>query len=236
MNSFQKIFLSTTALVQLLACTAQQNKSHIGSYKLVDRINFANDSLLKQLDSFNLDFQFRGNCYAYSSDKYQRPSNGEAHSSNLAQKVTNEFHQDSVFLFINEDELINYGNNVLGCLLYFVNTSDSTIELTAQDSRLDIIAQAQNKEGDWEAISYLPNSWCGNSYHTIVLGENEYWSFNIPIFKGKFKTKMRYVLLMNDIEGAIISNEIDVRINLNQFDKENKQGHNPENIMDPYEE
>lgn len=188
---------------------------------------------INKLDSVEIDFQFRGSCYAFSSPVNAKPSNGEAHSSNIAQKVDEAFSHKGLYLSINEKELLRIGSSYLGCKLYFVNTSDSIVTLDAQDSRLDITAEALNEKNEWIPISYLPSSWCGNSYHKITLDKNEYWGFDIPIFKGKIRTKLRYTL-STEKGPKLISNEVVAYLNTGQFDKKKKQGHSPSGIMDPY--
>ena len=46
---------------------------------------------------------------------------------------------------------------------------------------------------------------------------------------------LRYVLTRKD-EHQLVSNEIDVRINPDQFDTELKQGHTPTGLMDSYDD
>lgn len=190
---------------------------------------------IKGLDSVNIDFQFRGDCYAYSSAKNAEESNGEAHSDNLPKKVNKSFLRQGFYLIINKDESVKIDSAILGCKLYLVNTTDSLIKLNASDSRLFIVAEALNDKNEWTPISYLPSSGCGNSYHTVVLDKDEYWSFVIPVFKGSIKTKLRYTLTI-DKNNKISSNEIVAYLNKGQFDKDNKQGHSSNNIMDPYSE
>ncbi len=189
---------------------------------------------MKSLDSLNIHFQLRGDCYAYSSDKNAQPSNGEAHSPNLPKKVDDSFpKKKGLYLVINQDELVQYDEAILGCKLYLVNTTDTIAKLHASDSRLYIVAEALNEKNEWAPITYLPSSGCGNSSHTVILDKQEYWEFLIPVFKGNFKTKLRYTLTLNK-EKRLSSNEIPVFINKEQLDPENKQGHTPTNIMDPY--
>jgi hypothetical protein len=189
----------------------------------------------KSLDSLEIDFQFRGSCYAYSSPANAIASNGEAHSDNLPKKAGEGFNGSDLYLAINEKELCKHRDKYLGHKLYLVNKSGAKVEFRAQDSRLSIYAEAQDSSGAWKPISYLPSSWCGNSYHKIVLDKDEYWEFDVPVFKGSFLTKMRYVLDMGE-KGKIISNDIAVRLNKGQLDPARKQGHMPEGIMDPYDE
>jgi hypothetical protein len=189
----------------------------------------------KELDSVDIDFQFRGNCYAYSSIKNAIASNGEAHSDNLPKKVDKSFPRNKVYLVINQNELSKIDSASLGCKLYLINTTYSSITLEASDSRLYIVAEALNYKNEWIPISYLPSSGCGNSYHKVILDKDEYWSFDVPIFKGLIKTKLRYTLTI-DKNTEISSNEVIAYVNKGQFDKTRKEGYRSDNIMDLYTE
>lgn len=188
---------------------------------------------LDKLDSVDVDFQLRGHCYAFSSASHAKPSNGEAHSGNVAQPIDESFMAQGLYLAINEKELVKIDNRYLGHKLYLVNADDTATSFNAQDSRLNIIAEVLNEKGFWVPITYLPSSWCGNSYHTVVLGSGEYWSFDVPVFNGKVKTKLRYSLSDGDKQ-KIISNEIVADINSGQLNPKSKQGHTVSGIMDPY--
>jgi hypothetical protein len=188
---------------------------------------------IKGLDSVQIDFQFRGQCYAYSSDLNKEPDNGEYHSNNLPQKISPSFPRNGLYLTINQHEYTRLDSIFLGCKLYLVNTTDSLVTLKASDSRLYIVAEALNHKNKWTPISYLQSSFCGNSRHTVKLDKDEYWNFGIPIFKGEIKTKLRYVLLL-DKNKKIISNEIVAYLNSGQFDEERKQGQVNKNLMNPY--
>ena len=144
----------------------------------------------KGIDSVNIDFQFRGDCYAFSSAKNAEESNGEAHSDNLPNKVDKSFPRQGFYLVINQNEFSKIDSAILGCKLYLVNTTDSLIKLDASDSRLYIVAEALNDKKEWAPISYLPSSGCGNSYHTVVLDKDEYWRFDIPVFKGAIRADL----------------------------------------------
>lgn len=171
---------------------------------------------LKKLDTKD---QLGGFCYAYSSSEYAIPSNGEAHSSNLAKAVPANFPSSGFYLMIDEGETITYSNLYLAHKLYLVNATNEKIELGAQDSRLSIIAEALDKDNQWISITHLESSWCGNSYHKITLGSGEYWEFAVPMLTGKYKTKLRYTLSMKDGK-KIHSSPIDTAINLAQFTPE----------------
>ncbi|MEQ1732273.1 MAG: hypothetical protein ABL940_01285 [Bacteroidia bacterium] len=228
----------TTLLISIvfLSCIEKkQNKPKVFVNELIGQTTSLTQSEIKKLDSLDIDFQFRGDCYAYSSEKNKIESNGEAHSDNLPKSIDLTCPRQGLYLVINLKELTNIDNSFLGCKLYLVNTSDSLIKLNASDSRLYIVAEALNDKNEWTAVSYLPSSDCGNSYHTVILDKDEYWTFDIPIFKGTTKTKLRYTLTI-DKDTKVISNEIIAYLNKGQFEKENKEGHRSNNIMDPYKE
>lgn len=192
------------------------------------------DDAIKKLDSLQIDFQLSGSCYAFNSETNAKKSNGEAHSSNIAQPNNNKFKSNLLGLYLSEQEYQKVGKNNLGHTLYFINTTENNMGFAAQDSRLSIVTEVKDKNGQWTSIIYLPSSWCGNSYHTVTLGSNEYWEFVQPIFTGDFKTKLRYNLRTKD--KIFISNEIDAFVDLGQLNKENKQGNKCRNLMNPYED
>lgn len=231
----KQLIITCLTLVSLCGCHGQTKTDNPST--IVTEIPGRTSSLtleeIEKLDSVNIDFLLRSNCHAYSSNKNAKPSNGEGHSDNLPGIVDQSFPQKGLYLAINQSEFSKIDEKFLGCKLYLVNTTDSLVTLSASDSRLYIVAEALNKKNKWTRITYLPSSGCGNSYHTVALDKDEYWSFNIPVFKGKFKTKMRYVLLMGN-ERKLISNEIAAYLNKGQFDEKKKQGHSNSGIMDPY--
>lgn len=155
----------------------------VGPVEIPDRLTKLTQQEINALDSLNIKFLFRGNCYAYSSDKNAIPHNGEAHSDNLPKEVDQDFPRNGFYLVINQNELVSIDDKLLGFKLYLVNTSDSLISLRASDSRLNIVAEAFYSE-QWMPISYLPSSGCGNSNHTVILDKEEFWEFNVPIFTG----------------------------------------------------
>lgn len=230
----KKIIKFTLIIVGLICFSQCQKKVNISkeiAYNGKPQIDL--DSL-KSLDSLDIDFQLRGNCYAFSSNKYAKKSNGEAHSENIAKPNNGKFDKGLFGLYLSENELQKVYEKYIGHTLYLINTTDKNIDLSAQDSRLDIKTEVKSKIGLWTEITYLPSSWCGNSYHTITLGSDEYWEFVQPIFKGSFKTTLRYKLEIDN--NTIVSNEIVTFINPEQLDKERKEGHHPNNLMDSYDE
>jgi hypothetical protein len=62
---------------------------------------------------------------------------------------------------------VAFAEEYRGMRLLLVNRTKVEAEFPASDSRLSIIQEAQDSEGNWKAIEYLPSSWCGNSYHRV---------------------------------------------------------------------
>ncbi len=173
----------------------------------------------------------RGQIYANTSIIDSTAAGGFRGSSNSPKSMKSKFSiEKDLFLKIDTTKTITIAEKYNGYNFYIGNKSDSIIELGASDSRLSVIAEVyyNNK---WKPIECLPSSWCGNSYHNVYLKPNEYWEFEIPKFSGKIETKIRYRLTIGN-EKYIYSNEIMASFNKGQL--KNKEGHNPNGIMDPY--
>lgn len=182
----------------------------------------------------NINFMLRGHIYAQSSAVENLGQGGFAVSDNLPKKINDSLSFQDSGLILKIDTMIatTIDEKYNGYRLFIANTSDTIVKLKASDSRLYAIAEVFYK-GEWKPIEYLPISWCGNSYHVVFLNMDEYWTFNIPKFTGKIKTKLRYKLMIGT-DKYIYSNEIPTSINKGQLKE--KQGHKPTEIMDPYSE
>ncbi len=120
--------------------------------------------------------------------------------------------------------------DVMGMTLLLVNPSDKLLAFPAQDSVLSILQEAKDDQGEWRAIEYPPQSFCGNSYHRVMLPANHYWSFRVPRYKGSLQTMLRFRFSgSNGV--SYLSNEFKGSVNPEQFAK--RQGHVPQGIMDP---
>ena len=187
------------------------------------------------LDSVNVFFKTRGYLYAYSKPEFKNNHTGSAESNNIAKNIKPylNFEKNKFYLKVNANDRSIFGNGYLGGKLYIINSTDTAMTFEAQDSRLYCNLQALNKKSIWEDIEYLPSSWCGNSYHKVILGKSEFWEFTIPIYQGDYQTKLRYKLIKNKKGTAFYSNTFEGRINSSQFIGE-KEGYTPQDIMDPY--
>lgn len=203
------------------------------------------ESKSEQLANLNIDFMNRGYFYAYSKPNKKAYSGGWAESSNTPKRITSKdnFPENKVSVVVRQEMKDTIYGDCNGIKVFVANQSIKEIDFNAQDSRLYMKVQAQNSKGEWKDIEYLPSSWCGNSYHTVTLGKNEFWSFLTPVYEGDFKTKLRIELKYIDPsdesgnrwdkkEITIYSNEYEASINPGQFWR--KQSYSPNGIMDPY--
>lgn len=196
----------------------------------------------KPVEPMQVTEMIRGYCYAGSRLKDKDAPGGLGPSENMPHKVTTEsaLAANSVYLLAQPDVLakpVAFSVDPDAVIhpdymrLVLVNTTGETIAFDASDSRLSIIQQAKDADGNWQPIEYLPQSWCGNSYHQVFLPAGEFWSFAAPRYEGEIKTTLRFVLLENG-EPVLISNEFEGSVNAAQFSE--PQPYNPKGIMDPY--
>ena len=198
-----------------------------------------NDTTTKTL---NIDYMNRAHCYASSVIQNEEYS-GWGRSNNLSRHVGGNEKIAGLYMNVNTSatEAINGYNQYA---LQVVNNSKDTVSFNAQDSRLYLVIEALDKKGEWRPIEYSPNSWCGNSYHTVALAPGYEWRFKVPVYEGEFKTKLRASLRYinpksktvrrTTDEKIVYSNEFDGSINLAQFWR--KPVYQPGGLMDPYNE
>ena len=182
----------------------------------------------------NISFMLRGYFYAGSAIKDTVAPGGFAHSDNLPKSIINEISQwenlPELALFIDTTATTKFADGYEGNKAFLINKTGKIMSFPGSDSLLSIIAEVFHS-GSWMPVEYLPSSWCGNSYHTMYLEANKYWEFDVPRYSGKLKTRLRYKLTA-DNKKIFYSNEITTSVNRKQFTE--KQGHNPQGIMDPY--
>lgn len=190
---------------------------------------------LKPKKPLNIDFMHRGYFYASSSIRKRR----YGWLGHTPQKISdNIFAQNTLSVVIDTAQVDTFKNDFIGYKVFVSNTTKDTIRFKAQDSRLYMKLQAQNKKGEWQDIEYLSPSFCGNSYHNVQLEPNAFWSFTMPKYEGVFKTKIRvelsYVDIANPRESKIIySNSINGSINMTQFWR-NRRWYYSSSFTEPY--
>jgi len=189
------------------------------------------------LKPLNINFKNRAYFYAASAPLPAAAGfGGWAQSDNLYETVEEKSQPNKLIVLLNPNEPRVFAEKFSGFALYIINQTNDTIFFDAQDSRLNMKLQAQDKNGKWLDIEYLPSSWCGNSYHHVYLPSGHQWTFTVPEYTGTLKTHLRAVLsykLGLDTEGQLLySNEIEGSVNPGQFDRMPK--YKPNGIMDPY--
>ena len=189
------------------------------------------------LKDLNVDFMMRGYFYAGSTTEDKRALGGFGTSQNFPRPIDPGIgvRQGEISLIARPGETAIFAEKFQGLKVLLINGTNEPAGFSASDSRLYIVQEALDRRGQWKPIEYLPSSWCGNSYHTVFLGPNEYWEFAAARYTGKFKTRLRFRLDWQKSETekiTIYSNEFEGSVNAHQFTIQ--QGHNPTSIMDPY--
>lgn len=167
----------------------------------------------------NVKFMLRANLYAVSAMEDSTALGGYAASGNMPKPCDSRvnFPETGFFLKIDTSQRVILDGKYNGYKLFIVNKSKGIADINGTDSRLPVVAEVFH-HGKWMPIEFLPSSWCGNSYHRIYLGSNTYWEFDVPKFKGKIKSKLRYRFEFDEA-GYFYSNEIPVSFNKGQLKK-----------------
>lgn len=177
-------------------------------------------------------YMVRGYCFAKSQGEDSKAPGGFGPCDNEAHEVRPDSPGHGLFLLAQPNVEADFGGTP-GMRLLLVNQTNEVLAFQASDSRLSIVQEAKDQDGNWKPIEYLPSSWCGNSFHRVFLKPNYFWEFPAPRYQGSMKTKLRYTLRLAD-GSEIHSNQFEGSVNSEQFTI--KQGHTPTNIMDPYDE
>jgi hypothetical protein len=180
----------------------------------------------KALIPFETETMISGYCIAGSRED-DKALGGYGRSSNAAKEITEGIPgtDGEISLIALPDDEVPFRKQYNGFRLLLINRTAKEVSLPASDSRLYIICEARDQDGEWKPIEYLPSSWCGNSHHSAYLPSGHYWEFSAPVYSGSLKTKLRYNLGGNiycaELGGFIntYSNEFDGSINPSQFRK-----------------
>ena len=180
---------------------------------------FAQDKAEPELPSLNTKTSMDASCVAGTRIEDTKAPGGFAPSDNAPRSIGNlKVEKNKFYLWAKPEQSVTFAGKYKGMTLCLINTSSSTRTLAASDSRLFLIQEAKDEHGVWRPIERLPWSGCGNSYHKVFLGTNEFWSFSVPRYDGPFKTKLRFRLwetiffpgmeakpsrLSNEFEGGI---------------------------------
>ena len=189
------------------------------------------------LRDLSVDFMMGGYFYAGSKIEDKDALGGFGTSDNFPKAIdpSMRVHRGVISLVVKPDEAVTFEKRYRGLKVLLVNATKETIAFSASDIRLNIVQEALDRDGQWKPIEALSSSWCGNSYHRVFLGANEYWEFAAARYTGGFKTKLRFRLDEQKSETekmTIFSDAFEGSVNAGQFATE--QGYQPTSIMDPY--
>lgn len=196
---------------------------------LPDEID-SSDTKLPATDNFTeVKFQVRA-LYAVCSQRPDRNAlGGFGPSDNRPKRVAKPL-ADSLYLLAEPEVAMPLAKGA-GMRLLVVNGSKKEVAFAASDSLLSIVQQAQDESGAWRDIEYMPSSWCGNSYHTVYLSPGHGWQLTAYRYQGPQPAMLRFALTQSD-GTKIYSNAFEGSIHPEQLTV--KQGHQAQNIMDPY--
>lgn len=175
----------------------------------------------------------RGYCHAGNAKDDPKAPGGYGGSDNLPKPLKSPAASPDLYLEIVETPGVVFAEKYTGLHVRLVNGAKKTAVIPASDSRISLVQEAQDTDGTWREIEYLPSSGCGNSYHSVYLKPKHYWEFTAPRYSGPQKTKLRFKLTLAP-DRILHSAAYEGGINPEQFTA--KQGHQPANIMDPYNE
>lgn len=189
------------------------------------------------LKPVDVDFMVRGYFYAASNGPSELNGiGGWGRSGNVSTRSTGTTGAAGLEIKVDTNHIVPLDSIYRGQRVWLLNHGPDTIYFPAQDSRLGMWTQAFRTDS-FADIEYLPSSWCGNSYHTLYLAPGEEWSFVMPRYEGRALTRLRLVVEFSKVPKGgeperFYSTTFPGKVNMTQFSR--KQGHQPQDIMDPY--
>lgn len=232
------------ALIQVVFIDKETEETTWGyinrSGKTVWKFSNAKENFSHEL---NIDYMNRG--YFMASSPFDEDLNGVGgwgQYDNLFKPLSDfrsNFSKDKLQAIIDTNKSSSWFDICSGYEIYLINSTDHKYYFPSENSRINMLIQAQDSEGNWKDIEYLPHSFCGNSYLTLFLPQNSYWTFVMPVYQGIIPTKLRakveYESMLNQKSPQILySNEINGSVNPAQFWR--KREYFPSGIMDSYTE
>ncbi len=122
---------------------------------------------------------------------------------------TNEIKIDKTQLYV---EIISEDNY---SFLNIINATKSNLSISIQDGSIPFIREALDSAGIWKPIEYWVHPTCGASYSSEILNSGNYLKIQFYSYSGKYKTKLRYKIKIND--EIIYTDAFDGFINYSQF-------------------
>lgn len=136
---------------------------------------------------------------------------GSFKSNSRIEKLFTQNSKDSILVVteIKNDSLFS---------IYVKNNGQKDVLLIPQDNKLTLIQEALTPDKKWKPIELWVNSDCGMSYlKKINVRSGEIIGVRSKKYKGNFKTKIRFKLLID--KKVYYSNSITASINKSKFEK-----------------
>ncbi len=116
---------------------------------------------LAALTEVNVRFKVRGYCHAGTRKTDPNAAGGFGPSKNLPRPLTPEIAAEAgaVQVVAEPDTLTVFGKSHRGMRVLLVNATDAGAWFDASDSRIAVLQEAQDEDGQWKPIEYLPQSW-----------------------------------------------------------------------------
>lgn len=113
------------------------------------------------LTEVNVRFMVRGYCHAGTRKTDQDALGGFGPSQNYPVPVPSEVQvKDGELQIVAEPSVLTvFGKSHKGMRLLLVNMTEEGAWFDASDSRISIVQEAQDEDGAWKPIEYLPQSW-----------------------------------------------------------------------------
>lgn len=165
------------------------------------------NSFAQTAEKMNIHYMKMGSCTVQSGIKDTTAAGGFAPSDNHPKSLQHDtdiqafksiqarHNNMTSALVLDTVSIANFGNRYQGYQLYLMNTRHEALQLNAQDSRLNLLAEAW-VDGKWQLIEYMPKVTCGNSKHKVYLPSGYYWQFTVPRYEGAIATRIRYRLAL----------------------------------------
>lgn len=184
----------------------------------------------KAMNFVSVPWMLPGYCVAGSRFRDLEARGGFGQSKNFPLAAYKTTDAKLLYLVAQPGVVTQFGKQP-GMRVLLINQTGQMLSFFASDSRLAIIQEAQDDNGVWRAIEYLPRSWCGNSYHRVSLPSAHFWIFPAPRYQGEFPTRLRFTMALED--GSFVhSNVFEGSIQREQFVL--RQDYSTGFIMDPY--
>lgn len=190
----------------------------------------------KPLKKIEIKHMLRTYCWAGSTIRDSEALGGFGPSKNVPRSLGKaharlKLPQGKLTLLARPDRRKTLWKKYEGFELMLVNRTGKRVAITAQDSALDIVCEAQDAGGKWRAVEYMPGTFCGNSYHRVLCDDGQYWSFVVPRYHGRLKTRLRFRLRVHRKATPIYSNVFEGSVHPEQFTV--KRPYERQGLMDP---